>query len=67
MELNPRKAGGEQLSREEWQLTAERMKGDRIVTIVKARWTYHKGRRSIDNNQKKKMKRSQGCKNLIVG
>ena len=50
-----RKAGREQLSREEWQLTAQGMKGDLIVMIAKARWIYHKGRCSMDNNQKKKM------------
>ena len=50
-----RKAGREQLSREVWQLTAQGMKGDLIVMIAKARWIYHKGRCSMDNNQKKKM------------
>ena len=50
-----RKAGREQPSREEWQLTAEGMKGDLIVMIAKTRWIYHKGKCSMDNNQKKKM------------
>ena len=43
----------EQLSREEWQLTAEGMQGDLILMIAKARWIYGKGRCSMDNNQKK--------------
>ena len=50
-----RKAGREQLDREEWQLTAEGKKGDLIVMIAKARWIYHRCRCSMDNNQKKKM------------
>lgn len=31
------------------------MKGDLIVVIAKARWIYHKGRYSMDNNQEKNM------------
>ena len=37
-----RKLWREQLSREEWQLIAERMKGDLTVMIFKARWIYNR-------------------------
>ena len=31
------------------------MKGDLIVMIAKSIWIYHKGKCSMDNNQKKRM------------
>ena len=37
------------------EVTAQLMKGDLIVMIVKARWIYHKGRCRMDKNQEKKM------------
>ena len=58
-----RKAGREQLSREERQ----RGWGDLIVMIVNVRFIYHKVRCSVDNSQKKKMQapttriRRKGC------